>query len=124
MGSGPAAEAEELLPLHPVQLAILLVLRTGAVHGYGIMKRVNDHFGRRELVGPGTLYRTLKAMREAELIEPCEPPEAEEDVDGRRQYYAVSDRGEAVVEAEARRLITMLQEARLGDLAPESGSGS
>jgi len=81
---------EELLPLHPVQLSILLVLRSGAVHGYGIMKRVNDGFGRRELVGPGTLYRTLKEMRDADLIEPGEPPVHEEDVDGRRQYYRPS----------------------------------
>jgi len=114
---------EELLPLHPVQLSILLVLRSGAVHGYGIMKRVNDGFGRRELVGPGTLYRTLKEMRDADLIEPGEPPVHEEDVDGRRQYYRLTDRGEAAVEAEARRLLSMFHEARLDDLAPDSGTG-
>lgn len=124
MTPNPAAEPEELLPIHPVQLSILLVLRTGPLHGYGIMKRVNDQFGRRELVGPGTLYRTLKEMREAGLIEPTDPPPNEEDVDGRRQYYRLSERGEDVVEAEARRLVTLLHEARLDDLAPESGAGS
>lgn len=107
-------QIDHLLPLRPVVFAVLLVLRVSPLHGYAVMKRVNDHLGREALVGPGTLYRTLKELRDARWIEHTEAPRDTDEVDGRRQYYRLTVLGRQVVEAEARRVAALL---RLGDLA-------
>jgi DNA-binding PadR family transcriptional regulator len=112
---------EELIPLRPVVFALLLVLRSAPLHGYGIMRRVNDHLGREALVGPGTLYRVLKELRDADLIEHTEPPDDDADVDARRQYYRLTERGAAAVEAEARRITALMHEANLGALVGGDG---
>jgi DNA-binding PadR family transcriptional regulator len=39
---GKRDELERYLPLKPQDLHILLVLSSGAAHGYGIMKAVED----------------------------------------------------------------------------------
>lgn len=110
----------EHLPVRPVVFGALLVLRTGPSHGFGIMERVNGRLGEHALVGPGTLYRTLKEMRDRGLIAHVEPPSDEDDVDGRRQYYALTDLGRSVCEAEARRVAELLSAADLGGLLPDS----
>lgn len=107
---------EDHLPLRPVVFALLLVLRSAPLHGYGIMQRVNAHLGREALVGPGTLYRTLKELRDQRLIEHTALPAEDLDVDARRQYYRLTKLGAAVVEAEARRVTTLMQVADLVDL--------
>lgn len=117
----PETPIEDLLPLRPVVFALLLVLRTAPLHGYGIMRRVNDHLGREALVGPGTLYRVLKELREADLIEHTAAPAGEVDVDARRQYYRLTPRGDAAVGAEARRIATLMHVADLGTLVGEDG---
>ena len=112
------AHTLEQLPLRPVVFAILLVLRAGPLHGYGVMQRVNKHLGKRALLGAGTLYRTLKEMREATLIEPAPTPPARAnapDSDKRRHYYRLSDQGDRLVAAEARRLGLLMRAADLGD---------
>ena len=96
---------DDLLPLRPVVFSILMVLRGSPLHGYGVMQRANDHVGQRALLGPGTLYRTLKELRDDLLIETAEPPA---DTDARRQYYRLTSFGEAVVDAESRRLANLL----------------
>ncbi len=108
--------AEGLLPLRPVVFAILLVLRGGDLHGYAIMKRVNERIGRRAVLGPGTLYRTLKDMREQELLKYA--PAGKATVDERRSYYRLTDLGREVVEAEASRLKGLMREARVLQARP------
>ena len=51
-------------PLRPVVFAVFLALNEHALHGYAIMKAVNDRLRHRAIVGPGTLYRTLKELRD------------------------------------------------------------
>ena len=116
------ASVEELLPLRPVVFALLLVLRVGPLHGYGIMQRVNSHLGREALVGPGTLYRVLKELRDAGLIEHSEPPGDESDVDARRQYYRLTGHGSLVVKAEAERIAGLMRLTDLGTMLPEDSS--
>jgi DNA-binding PadR family transcriptional regulator len=111
--SGAAA----VLPLRPVVFAILLVLRSGDLHGYGIMKRVNERIGPRAILGPGTLYRTLKEMREQNLV--AYAPPAKRAGDERRTYYRLTPFGRRVVEAEAERLSAWMREARV--LQPRPG---
>ena len=114
------AEPEHHLPLRPVIFGALLVLRAGPSHGFGIMEKVNGRLGENALVGPGTLYRTLKEMRDDGFVEHCAPPSGQESVDGRRQYYALTNLGRAVCEAEARRIASLFNHADLGKLLPDS----
>lgn len=111
-----ATRIDAVLPLRPVVFALLLMLRGEPLHGYGIMRRVNTHLGREALVGPGTLYRVLKELRGFGFIEHTGAPAANREVDARRQYYRLTKRGSAVVEAEARRIANLMHEADLGDL--------
>lgn len=111
---------DDLLPLRPVIFAVLAALRGGAAHGHGILLRVNSELGERVLLGPGTLYRTLKEMRDQGLVEHALPPADEPAADGRRQYYRLTDLGTSAVEAEARRLAALLDRADLADLASET----
>lgn len=114
-----ATTAASVLPLRPVVFAILLVLRGRSLHGYGIMKAANAHVGHQALLGPGTLYRTLKEMRERGLIEHAAPAPG---ADARRRNYRLTDFGERVVAAEAERLAGLLVHGELGGLISESRS--
>jgi DNA-binding PadR family transcriptional regulator len=91
----------DLLPLRPVVFGILTVLRRSPLHGYGIMQLANDHVGHRALLGPGTLYRTLKELRAGGMIEHAATPGG---TDARRQYYRLTQFGADVAVAEAQRL--------------------
>lgn len=109
-----------LLPLRPAIFSVLAALRGGPTHGYGILERVNRELGERAIVGPGTLYRTLKEMRDQGLVEYAPPPAADPDPDGRRQYYRSTAFGGAVCEAEARRIAALLVGSGLDHLVPDS----
>ena len=100
-------------PLRPVVFAILIALNDAKLHGYGIMKVVNERMSRRAVLGPGTLYRTLKELREEGLIEYARAPT---DADPRRRYYAITAHGRSVARAEAARMAEWVDAARAGRL--------
>ncbi|HSR50296.1 MAG TPA: PadR family transcriptional regulator [Acidobacteriota bacterium] len=103
------ANIEKFLPLRPLIFAVLLGLGQSERHGYAIMQDANERLSYRAIVGPGTLYRTLKELREQGLIEPCPSPPGK---DARRQYYRLTDLGRQVAEAEALRLSGLVEQAR------------
>lgn len=109
-------DAPEPIPLRPAVFAILMVLAGGPRHGYAIMKRANEHLGG-ALLGPGTLYRTLKELREEGLIEVAAAPR--EEADARRQYHRLTERGRAVARLETERLAGLLRDAGVEDLLRE-----
>ncbi len=80
----------------------MLALRGAASHGYGILQHVEALQGLPSFLGPGSLYRTLKEMRESGLIEYREPPE--EGVDRRLHYHGLTKLGRRVLELEVARL--------------------
>ena len=103
-----------LLPLRPVVFEILLALNEAPTHGYGLMKTLKQRSAGRWILGPGTLYRTLREMQTQDLIEPL--PGAE---DGRgRRDYRLTARGRRVAAAEARRMEGLVRVARAGQLLP------
>src|SRR6476660_1745496 len=114
---------EDLLPLTPPVFHILVALSDGERHGYAIIRKVAaDTEGSLQL-GPGTLYGCLKRMLSAGLIEESdERPDPELD-DERRRYYRITDLGDRVVRAEARRLATSLTAARARRLLPKPTAG-
>lgn len=114
-----AARAAELIPLRPPVFEILLALGGGARHGYGIIRALRDPAGAGLRIETGPLYRHLRRLLEAGLIEESADPPAGTPADERRTaYYGLTALGRAVVAAEAMRLAGLVRETRrLGLLA-------
>ena len=68
-----------------------MALGRGSLHGLGIAKEVARVTEDAVILGPATLYRTLKEMTQAGLIEVVAPPEP--DSDPRRKYYRLTEPG-------------------------------
>ena len=125
-------DPEQLLPLTPVKLNILLALADEERHGYGIGVEVRERTGGKMRLGPGTLYGSLKRMVDGGLVEEVEEPESlpEEQLDGtrrydaeRRRYYRLTGFGERVLGAELARLGRVVRTAQQKGLFPPSGRG-
>ena len=105
-------EVQDLLPLTPAVLHILLALADEERHGYGIMREVEWRTGGQTRLGPGTLYGSIKRMLADGLIEESdERPDPAMD-DQRRRYYRITDFGRRVAAAEAERLSGLVETAR------------
>ena len=110
--SGRETEVQELLPLTPAVLHILLALAEEERHGYGIMREVEERTEGQTRLGPGTLYGSIKRMLADVLIEGSDKrPDPEMD-DQRRRYYRITDFGRRVAGAEAERLSGLVETAR------------
>ena len=113
--------AEELLPLRPVVLHVLLSLADGERHGYAIVQDIAERSSARLQLEPGNLYRHLKFMLDEGLIEESDRrPVAGKD-DERRRYYRITRFGRQVALAEAARLEALAIEARARLLARTQG---
>lgn len=107
---------EDFLPLTPTVFNILLALVDGEKHGYGIMLEVEKNTQGQVLMGPGTLYGSIKRMLKANLIEECdERPDPQLD-DQRRRYYRMTGLGNLALRMEAERLAAQVQMARAKNL--------
>jgi DNA-binding PadR family transcriptional regulator len=126
-------DPEQLLPLTPVVLNILLALADEERHGYGIGVEVRERTGGKMRLGPGTLYGSLKRLVDGGLVEEVEEPErpSEEQSGGslrrydaeRRRYYRLTGFGERVLAAELARLERVVRTAQQKGLFPPSGRG-
>lgn len=113
-------EPESLLPLTPAVFHILLALANGERHGYGIMQEIAATTDGQIRIGPGTLYRSIKQMLAAGMIEESdERPDPTLD-DERRRYYRLTGFGRRVAQAEAVRLARLVREAEARRLLPET----
>jgi len=116
---------EELLPLTPAVFNILLALADGEKHGYRIMLEVEANTKGQVLMGPGTLYGSIKRMLKADLIEESDERADPEMDDQRRRYYRLTDLGRRVLSMEAKRLASQVMVAKAKNiLAPEIVGGS
>lgn len=113
-------DPQELLPLTPVVLHILLALAGDGRddqpgrHGYAVAQEVETLTDGQIRMGPGTLYGSIQRMLGAALIE--EAPRARgrtagED-DERRRYYRLTPLGRRVLQLELARLARVLRVAR------------
>lgn len=99
------------LPVPPRTFAILLALAEEPKHGYGLMRELQENPVEQWLLGPATLYRTLKQMQGEGLITSTEGPD--EDSDGPpRRYYALTGFGRRVGQAEAGRMAGLVARAK------------
>src|SRR5215210_2171716 len=103
--------AHAQLPLTPAVLHILLSLSAEARHGLGIAADIRDFTGGRAVLGPGTLYGTIKRMLDAGLVEDMDSPGGSAD-DPRRRYYRITPLGRRALELETQGLASVLGTAQ------------
>jgi DNA-binding PadR family transcriptional regulator len=117
-------DPQELLPLTPAVFNILLALADGEKHGYGIMLEVEANTKGQVLMGPGTLYGSIKRMLQAGLIEESdERVDPETDDPRRRSYYRLTGLGRRALRMEAERLASQIKVARAKNIFSPDFSG-
>ena len=114
---------EEMLPLTPAVFNILLALADGEKHGYGIMQEVETNTKGQVLMGPGTLYGSIKRMLQTGLIEESDERADPEMDDQRRKYYKLTNLGRRVLNMEAERLASQVMIARAKNVLGFDPSG-
>ena len=102
----------KLDPLPAAAFQILLALAGDDLHGYAIMRQVEEQSGGRIRLGPGTLYSSIQALREEGLIEEVDLNGKSESSDERRRYYRLTSTGRKLARAEAEKLADLLRVAR------------
>ena len=118
-------DPRDFLPLNPLEFRILLALRHGCLHGYAIVKEVEERSGDRERIFPANLYRRIRNLLSSGLLAETDPPrDAVPDDDRRRKFFRLTPLGVEVARAETERLAGLLSEAAEKDLVAETRRGS
>jgi DNA-binding PadR family transcriptional regulator len=98
--------------LTPAAFQILLALADEDRHGLGIVDEIESRTGGEVILGPGSLYGTIKRLRNVGFItETQDAPDPSND-DPRRRYYAITPPGREALAREARRMEVMVHMAR------------
>jgi DNA-binding PadR family transcriptional regulator len=102
----------KLDPLPAAAFQIMLALSDGDLHGYAIMREVEEQTGGRLRLGPGTLYGSIQALLEGKLIEEVDRLGDTEDRRERRRYYRLTAAGRKLMRSEAEKMADVLRVAR------------
>ena len=102
----------KLDPLPAAAFQIMLALADGDLHGYAIMRQVQEQTGGRLRLGPGTLYGSIQSLLEGNLIEEVDRPEDIEVHSERRRYYRLTVTGRKMARSEAEKMADVLRVAR------------
>lgn len=102
----------KLDPLPAAAFQIMLALSDGDLHGYAIMREVEEQTGGRLRLGPGTLYGSIQALLEGKLIEEVDRPGDTEEHRERRRYYRLTVAGRKRTRSEAEKMADILRVAR------------
>lgn len=103
---------QKLSPLPSAAFQILLSLAGEDLHGYEIMRRVQEQTDGRTRLGPGTLYNSIEALLHAGFIAEVASLGGEGNNDERRRYYRLTAAGRKAARDEAERLADTLRVAR------------
>lgn len=104
-------------PLTPAVFHVLLALADGPLHGYGVMKRVEDDSGL--VMGPGTIYGSLQRLEDAGWVDVSAAAG-----DARRtRTFALTAEGRGALRAEAGRLARLAHLVEEKDLVPSPSYG-
>src|SRR6266567_1806901 len=112
---GDAMPKRKLDPLPAAAFQILLSLAEDDLHGYAIMRQVEEQTMGKFRLGPGTLYSSIQALLEERLIEEvqrgdaADAPQVQRD---RRRLYRLTSTGRKVARTEAEKLDDILRLAR------------
>lgn len=94
---------------------ILLSLAIKSRHGYEIMKQVEQDSRGKVLLGPGTLYGSIKRMLQSKLIEEVAGDNP------RRKYYILTEKGRTSLSSEIERYNDAVELAKRKDLFKNLG---
>jgi DNA-binding PadR family transcriptional regulator len=103
---------DKLTPLPAAAFQILMSLADGDLHGYEIMRRVEEQTDGRTRMGPGTLYSSIQTLLDGGLIAEVASTGEDGGNDARRRYYRLNAAGRRAARDEAARLADMLRLAR------------
>jgi DNA-binding PadR family transcriptional regulator len=109
-------EPESFLPLKAADFEILFALFGRELHGYAMVKSIAKRTEGRMTLEPSHLYRRIRHLVEARLVEESEERPTPELDDERRRYFALTPLGQSVLAAEAERmrdLVTAAESVRL-----------
>lgn len=112
-------DVRRYLPLKARDYHILFALSRTELHGYGLMRATAEQSGGLLQLDPTSLYRRLRVLLRDGLVREVEEPLDGPDDDPRRKYYRLTDRGLAVLRAEARRMRGLVDVAKAADLVGE-----
>jgi len=104
----------KLDPLPAAAFQILLSLAEADLHGYAIMRQVEEQTAGKVRLGPGTLYSSIQALLEEGFInevvgDAADASQAQKD---RRRSYRLTSAGRKVARSEAEKLADILRIAR------------
>lgn len=114
-------DVEKRLPLSPRDFHILFALAEENLHGYGLVRAVEEHSSGTLKLDPANLYRALQKLASEGLVADAERKPAAEADHERRRYYTITPLGRKVVAEEAGRLRDLAAAAVGRGLIPESG---
>lgn len=108
-------DPQDFLPLPHLPFHVLLALAGDEVlHGWGVIKRIEEMTGGATCPSTGSLYLAMGRLAERGLLD--EVPAPADDEDPRRKYYRVTPFGRRVLAAESERLAALLDVARAADV--------
>ena len=84
----------------------ILITLVKPIHGYGIMQKVKEISKGKMIIGPASLYTTLKKLQEGGYIELLEDEEA------RRKNYALTNKGKDILKKDINRRIAMVEQGK------------
>ncbi|MGD8329542.1 MAG: PadR family transcriptional regulator [Acidobacteriota bacterium] len=111
---GRRSSTDEGSPLTPLMFQILVALSGGDQHGYAILQEIEERTGGAFRIGAGTLYRAIKQLVDADLIEEI----AGDDGHSQRRTYRITQQGRERAAADARvfrDIVAWADEARLSE---------
>jgi len=106
----------------PALFHIMLALAERPMHGYALLKRIDERSQGRVEIGPSSLYYALGRLDDAGLIGDAEPDACDRDEDPheeQRRYYGITQQGRDFLEAELGVLHGIVDHARAIGVAAE-----
>jgi DNA-binding PadR family transcriptional regulator len=111
---------DAFLPLKPAVFHILLALSERDLHGYGIMKAVEEGTDGRIRIDPSPLYRRLKRLVEQGIVKQVDERRFSDSDDERRRYYGLTELGQRVLAGEAARVVELSRSSTVRALAAKA----
>ncbi len=106
------------LPLAPADLQLLLAVSRAPLHGYALMKAVEEQSGGALRVELGSLYRVVHRLERDGLMEEARATDDGPAPGRDRRFYRITALGRAVVTAELERLRAVLELAGQRPMQP------
>ena len=105
------SDPHAFLPLSHLSYHVLLALRSAPLHGYAVVKAVTASSEGLISPGTGTFYSAMHRLVREGLIDQTDGG-SDGNTDSRRKHYQLTQLGHVVLDAETRRLESVLDQAR------------